>query len=399
MLFNSESREKEMDMSFVGNRWAQRYEDSSPNRERRPANFLSGGEKRFVGDSRSWLSYPSMKKILLTSLLLCISFGYFLYWNFSKIGELPPEEIISSTQQKPLLFTGDIMLGRFVETLSYRYGDDLFAFASTSDYLHSRVVISNLEGPIPKNHEPTPVNGFSFSFPTSTPSVLKRGGISAVSLANNHMFDKGTAGYEETKRALAVEGVAHFGGYSPTTDDYFETTIGTTTVIVYGITMIATGWDETQTLAVTKKLRAEHPDALLIAFLHWGDEYETQNRYQRAFAHTLIDLGVNAIVGSHPHVVQGVELYKGSPIFYSLGNFIFDQYWRDKVEDGYMLELTDTQDSFIYTVIPIHSVRSVPSVAATSTRSRILTDISSQSDSALRESLERGFIVVPKTQK
>lgn len=340
-----------------------------------------------------------MKKILLTIFIICILFGYVSYKSLKSQGwtfftpliteEQTVKEEMTIATSTPLLFVGDVMLGRFVETLATRKGDDLFAFASTTDYLKAHITIANLEGPIPNKHTLTPIDGFSFSFPSSTPSILKRGGITAVSLANNHMFDKGRTGYEETKIALDKEGVEHFGGYSPTTNDYFETKLGTTTVIVYGITMIATGWNEAQALQVTEKLRSAHPDAHLIAFLHWGDEYLTQNIYQRAFAHKLIDRGMDTILGSHPHIVQGIEVYNGKPIFYSLGNFIFDQYWRDKVEDGYMVRMKSVNE---YEIIPIYSETSVPSIATGNIRDRVLSDIAQQSPEDIRQNIVSGSI-------
>lgn len=340
-----------------------------------------------------------MNKWLALVSLVAIVMGVFLFRNtlFSSVYVSPSlSENGTSNSTKPLLFVGDIMLGRYVETLSIREEDELYPFRQMKEYLREHVTIGNLEGPIPDNHEPTPINGFSFSFPSTSPQVLKEGGIAAVSLANNHMFDKGRRGWEETKRALDTGGVSHFGGYSPTEGDYFETKFGTTTVIVYGITMIATGWDETQAIEVTRKLRSEHPGAYLIAFLHWGDEYVTQNRYQRASARTLIESGVDAIIGAHPHVVQGIELYKGKPIFYSLGNFIFDQYWRKDLEDGFMVKLNKKDSSYEYSLVPIHSVRSVPYIATSTEWDRILEKVSSQSEDSLRSSILQGSFTVSK---
>jgi poly-gamma-glutamate synthesis protein (capsule biosynthesis protein) len=262
------------------------------------------------------------------------------------------------------------------------------------EYLKQHTTIANLEGPIPDAHKPTPINGFSFSFPASAPRALREGGVTAVSLANNHMFDQGRVGYEETKSALRAGGVDYFGGYVPTEDDYFERKLGTTTVIIYGITMIATGWDEAQALVVTKKLRREHPEAHLIAFIHWGDEYKTQNIYQRAFAHALIDNGVDAIIGAHPHVIQGIEMYQGKPIFYSLGNFIFDQYWQGNLEDGLAIKLFTEGVSYMYELVPIRSVRSVPSIATSTQRERILKTISTQSSPELQQAILEGKIIV-----
>lgn len=339
-----------------------------------------------------------MRKWIFLAGSLLLAVGYIAYTNSKQISRYvatrtsPPKE----EKTKPLLFMGDIMLGRHVETLAVQSGDELRSFRLISNFLKGHVTIVNLEGPIPEKHVHTPNNGFSFSFPSSTPRVLKEGGITAVSLANNHMFDHGRSGWESTKQALDREGIFYFGGYSPAEADYFETKLGTTTVIVCGVTMIATGWDEDQAVSVAAKLRTEHPDAYLIAFLHWGDEYVTQNRYQRAFAHRLIESGTDAIIGAHPHVVQGVEVYKGKPIFYSLGNFIFDQYWRDDLEDGYILKLSNVESAYVYELIPIRSVRSIPQIASTEERDAILKNIANQSPETLKPFLLKGFLSLPE---
>ncbi len=349
-----------------------------------------------------------MKKILWGVLIVLALFGYMSYswmqtqgWTvFSKgdneLQATSTEVLISKQTDVPLLFVGDIMLGRYVETLTKKSGDELYAFKEMKEYLKQHITIANLEGPIPDIHKPTPINGFSFSFPLSSPRILKEGGITAVTLANNHMFDQGRSGYEATKFALDAGGVSHFGGYSPTEDDYFETKLGDTPVIVYGITMIATGWDEAQAIEVTQKLRSEHKNAHLIAFLHWGDEYTTQNVYQKVFAHTLIDTGVDTIIGSHSHVVQGIEIYKKKPIFYSLGNFIFDQYWQNNLEDGLVVKLSKEGSSYIYELVPIHSTRSVPSIATPTKRDQILVSIAKQSSTDLQPLILKGKMQINK---
>jgi poly-gamma-glutamate capsule biosynthesis protein CapA/YwtB (metallophosphatase superfamily) len=349
-----------------------------------------------------------MKKILLFAFVIFVCFGYMTYswlhshgWTiFSQEMTSMKEESVtvstSTSSATPLLFVGDIMLGRYVEMLSNKANNELYPFQETKEYLKRYITIANLEGPIPALHKPTPINGFSFSFSSSSPRILREGGITAVSLANNHMFDQGKAGYEHTKSELDKGGVLHFGGYAPTENDYFETKVGTTPVIVYGITMIATGWNETQAHEITRKLRAAHPGAYLIAFVHWGDEYSTQNKYQRAFGRALIDEGVDAIIGSHPHIVQGVELYKNKPIFYSLGNFIFDQYWEKDTEEGLMVKLSESDIQYTYELIPVSSSRSVPSIATSTKRDDILLHISKQSEVALEPSILLGSIHIAK---
>jgi poly-gamma-glutamate synthesis protein (capsule biosynthesis protein) len=294
-----------------------------------------------------------------------------------------------------IVFAGDIMLGRYVETLSEN--DHSYPFKDMSPFLKRSIVIANLEGPVPEKHKQTPISGFTFSFPPYVPRILKEQGVTAVSLANNHMFDSGISGYEDTKQALDGAGVAHFGGYSPTSDDFFRVRLGDKEAVVYGITMIATGWDEDQALDITRKLRREHPYAYLIAFLHWGDEYQTQNVYQRDFAHKLIDSGVDAIIGSHPHVIQGIESYKGKPIVYSLGNFIFDQYFSKETQKGLMVEISSNWSAYDLSLIPILSQRSVPYLAQEEEKKDVLEMVAVQSDPALRVMIRAGKIRIQKT--
>ena len=344
-----------------------------------------------------------MKKAVIALVFLCIavvlwyvvSFPYTsVYKRDSVEGVVPPTS--KEIAQVPLLFLGDIMMGRFVETLARTYTDTSFMFASTSEYLKKHTTIANLEGPIPNRHTQTPVNGFGFSFPPYTASVLKGNGIHAVSLSNNHMYDKGRTGYEETIRALESEGVGYFGGYASKDDVSLAVALGEKKVIIYGMTMISSLWNETQSLTLLERVIEENPNAHIVVFVHWGDEYVTQNKYQQTFAHTLIDRGVGRVIGSHPHVVQGVEVYKGKPIFYSLGNFIFDQYWRDDLEDGYMVRMSYNEQSFLYDLVPVHSVRSVPSLAEGKDKERILSSIARQSLASLQSSIVGGRIVVPR---
>ena len=85
-------------------------------------------------------------------------------------------------------------------------------------------------------------------------------------------------------------------------------------------------------------------------YAHWGEEYASTTDSQRSVAHAFIDSGADVVMGSHPHVIQEIEEYKGRPIFYSLGNFVFDQWWNDAVRDGLgvrmMLNGTSTELHF-----------------------------------------------------
>ncbi|MDB5260505.1 MAG: polyglutamate synthase CapA [Candidatus Nomurabacteria bacterium] len=341
-----------------------------------------------------------MKKILTTiGLTILVIAGLFFYLkSFSTETYKAPQTVVKEiepTPNIPLLFTGDIMLGRYVETLMNNEGLD--PFGTTTPFLKSHITISNLEGPIPEVHRPTPINGMTFSFPSTTPQFLKDHGVQAVSLANNHGFDKGRPGYENTKKVLLDTGISTVGAYDTTVPDYYQTFIGNTQVIVYGINMISLSWDEDKALVVTKSLQAAYPQAILVAFIHWGNEYDlTQGDEQRTFAHKLIDNGVDTIVGSHPHVVQGVEVYKNSPIFYSLGNFIFDQYFSKDTEKGLTVEINTDGNNIVYKLIPVGSDRSQAFIAEGELKQEILNTIVNSSEENIKENIKKGEVIINK---
>ena len=254
-----------------------------------------------------------------------------------------------STDKKPhqkLMFVGDIMVGRYVETLIDKNGFE-YMFASVTPMFMDTLTIGNLEGPIPAVHQHTSNLGFQFSFRQDIMQKLSDIGLDAVSLANNHGYDHGVAGYVNTKKVLDDLGVGYFGNYVNTANDYFETDINGKKVIVFGINVVVNNFDRDVEVEKAKSLAEANPDALVVAFMHWGNEYDvTHNAYQEKLAEDLIDGGVDLIIGAHPHVVQDVGYYKGVPIYYSLGNFVFDQYFSKNTQEG-MVVLVDVVDGHV----------------------------------------------------
>ena len=249
-------------------------------------------------------------------------------------------------KSKKIMFVGDIMVGRYVETLIDKNGFD-YMFASVTPMFADTVTIGNLEGPIPSKHEHTSNLGFQFSFREDIIKNLAKIGLDAVSLANNHGYDYGAAGYENTKKVLSLAGVGYFGNYKNTSHDYFETELQGNKVLVLGINTIVDGFDEDAAVNDVKTLSSANPDALVVVFIHWGNEYEVKhNSYQEKLAERLIDAGSRLIIGAHPHVVQDVGYYKGVPIYYSLGNFVFDQYFSKNTQEG-LVVLIDIVDGHI----------------------------------------------------
>jgi poly-gamma-glutamate synthesis protein (capsule biosynthesis protein) len=123
---------------------------------------------------------------------------------------------------------------------------------------------------------------------------------------------------------------------------------------------------------------------------HWGAEYGLKsNKRQQDFAHALIDSGADLIVGSHPHVVQEIEPYNGKYIFYSLGNFIFDQYFSKNTQQGLALLLELSEASSTIALLPIDLQFSQPKMMETTSSVKFLESLSERSAPAIRGGILR----------
>jgi poly-gamma-glutamate synthesis protein (capsule biosynthesis protein) len=252
---------------------------------------------------------------------------------------------------------GDIMLGRFVEELSLRNHNWNYPFASTSPiFSGADVVFGNFEGAVPKEHKKTPIYGYQFSVRKEAVEAAHRAGINAVTLANNHSYDFGASGYAETVSVLNRIGMATVGKNS----DYVYGENGTEVRFM--------GWNDTFakifTSTFSENVRASKKQGeFLIAAVHFGEEYATSsNARQKEAAHALIDAGADVVIGHHPHAVQEMEMYSGKPIFYSLGNFIFDQYFSEETQKGLAIRMTIRKKDVKYELIPIDLYQSRPRV-------------------------------------
>ena len=211
----------------------------------------------------------------------------------------------------------------------------------------------NLEGPAPVNatyHS----TGMTFNFDQSFLAGLKYAGIDVVSLANNHIGNAGQKGILDTISALDKLGIAHAGAGANTaaarTPAMF--TVDGVKVAVLGYDSIAPGYGAGAAKAGCAELSwGTAPDDIraaraagaqvVIVYPHWGVEYTTgPTTAQRTWAHQMIDAGADLVIGNHPHWAGAMEVYKGKPIWYALGNFVFDQTWSEQTEEGLLLELT-----------------------------------------------------------
>ncbi|MBI2416270.1 MAG: CapA family protein [Candidatus Kerfeldbacteria bacterium] len=310
----------------------------------------------------------------------CASFNQaaLAYGHWIKADQRARARVIAHYQPTTILAVGDMMLGRYVETLMKAYGTN-YPFAQIDEFLQGHdITFANLEGPIPEHHQPTPNNVLRFSFPPGTATVIQQHHFSAVSLANNHGLDHAQIGYEATRTSLQQAGVITLGHPTAITE---PTTIGNTTWVAFCPFCAGFSGDE----AVTKiaQVVANQPDQFIVVTVHWGTEYQLQsNTIQQNLAHRLIDAGADVVLGHHPHVVQEVEVYNNRAIFYSLGNFIFDQYFSTDTQQGLAVTVTLNQQQVVYTLHPLISERSQPRLMTAAEADTWLTDLASRSPAA-----------------
>ena len=235
-----------------------------------------------------------------------------------------------SSKQIRLLFTGDVLLSRQVaaEIRQKRQSPwimlgDLF---NSADW-----VGGNLEGAVGPSSNCREASEHSPCFAIDPPLIdfARSAGFSALGIENNHAGDLGTAGRESTRQALAAAEVL------PLT---FEASpaflrFGTLTIAVVAVTTVPDrdgNPAELPSVALQQKLRLAHTLAnIVVVSIHWGSELiDWPTEQQRRQAAWLISRGVDLIVGHHPHVIQSPECVAGKPVFFSLGNHVFDQKYQ-----------------------------------------------------------------------
>jgi poly-gamma-glutamate capsule biosynthesis protein CapA/YwtB (metallophosphatase superfamily) len=255
-----------------------------------------------------------------------------------------------------LTVAGDIIFGRTVHSRMVRYKDWSHPLRLVAPRLRDAdLTIADLECSLSDNVE-QPDDPFTFLFTTNTAAVagLKLAGIDGVSLANNHSMNFGELGLDDTLATLAANGIAAFGGgpnlAAARRPGRFTVKGANFAFLGYdGITgdEYGAGTNRGGTCPLRRQLllddlaalRADPAAPLIVPFFHWSVEYvAVPSAEMRALAHLAIDNGAAMVIGSHPHWVQGTEWYKGCPILYSLGNFVFDQDWSTETKQGMFAE-------------------------------------------------------------
>jgi poly-gamma-glutamate capsule biosynthesis protein CapA/YwtB (metallophosphatase superfamily) len=237
-------------------------------------------------------------------------------------------------------FVGDILPDRGVKSVIQRNGL-AGLFKNTSElFKDTDLVCANLEAAVTQGNQPL-MKTFHFNSPLNIGEYLAQNKITLVTLANNHSIDFGKAGLSDTVSNLKRYQVEAFGygpnawtALAPKIIDIRGTRIAFIGAVCFpleGYVYLPDAFDVGRWDASLVKLQiqaARQQADIVVICLHWGIEfshYPTSS--QMEIAHFCIDQGADLVIGHHPHVMQGMELYQHKPIFYSLGNFIFDQHY------------------------------------------------------------------------
>ena len=251
-----------------------------------------------------------------------------------------------------MVFVGDVMLadgpGRVI-----RSGKDPFRHVAGA-LRDADITIGNLECVIASSGKPEP-KPYTFRAPKQSLRLLKKY-FSAVSLANNHSGDFGKGAFSEMLKLLEQHQIPYFGGGRNlrTAHQAYIREIHGKRIAVLGYNGFfprsfealedapGIAWlDEDMVVAAIQHTKQTLGVDFLIVYPHWGWEYQKlASPRQRQLARLMIDSGADAVVGGHPHVTQDIEVYQGKPIFYSLGNFVFDGFSDRDTRTGWLLELT-----------------------------------------------------------
>lgn len=237
--------------------------------------------------------------------------------------ETEPTEPEPKEKRYVLTFAGDCTLGSDRKVYGQKYsfidtiGEDYdYPFRNVAEYFkNDDFTFVNLEGVLADSGGHSGA-AFTFRGPTAYSNILTGSSVEAVTLANNHCLDYGQAGLASTKQVLEEVGVT----YVERDNWAMYTTQSGLTIGMYGISFTMNGPDMRDKIKMMRDKGAE----IIVVAAHWGVEGSYRaTADQAAFAHNAIDYGADIVYGSHPHVLQKIEIYKDKPIFYSMGNFCF----------------------------------------------------------------------------
>lgn len=266
-----------------------------------------------------------------------------------------------------ICLTGDVLLDRGVREQINKNGLSFLLEDVTNIFQSSDATVINLECPVTNTISPINKKYIFRGDPEWLP-ILKANGITHAALANNHSMDQGRSGLDDTYNNLIKAGIKPIGYGKNATDANMPVFINKNEIEVAlfnSVTIPLENWvylenntgvcqaSINQLSDAIIQLKKDKPNCFAIIILHWGIEFQKEPTLrQRKEAYQLIDAGADAIIGHHPHVLQKEEIYKEKPIFYSIGNFIFDQNMPD-AKESLIIRLDFNKDKLSFKKYPI----------------------------------------------
>jgi hypothetical protein len=280
-----------------------------------------------------------------------------------------------------VLGVGDMMFDRGVRRRMDYYGD-WYPFENIIGkegrfFKGIDIIIGNLEGAISERR--SPVKKYDFAFDKSMAQVLKRYNFSAVNLANNHTLDQGNYGYKDTTDILDEVGIGYLGHQTKEDAPIWRKNLKGKSISFVGINLAG----ESVNNETVEDIIGEESllNDYVVVQIHWGEEYRTlPTESQKEFGRQLVDWGADAVIGHHPHIIQGMEVYRGAPIFWSLGNFIFDQDISLETTRSILAGLVFGQSSTSVHVFPVIIESGQPRLAEGYERESLLKIFEERSD-------------------
>lgn len=313
-----------------------------------------------------------LKNILLIVLVILVIIAVWatIFNPSSNVANIEPKENVS------VAVTGDVMFARKMPNVLSMDSSPFSGVSNTTSNVDLLLVnFENaattsgdaLKGDVPLKCDPSYV------------PLLKANNLTVAALANNHAFDYGETGMKDTLQNLKDNDITPMGagnnadeahaavvkevnGRKITILNYMDSenfAEYSQEVMPYA-TASGAGYSAYDSADAQKQIAENNDSDLIIAYMHFGNEYSNSpNDNQVKISHELIDYGADVVIGAHPHVPEGIDMYNGKPIFYSLGNFIFDQS-NTATHVAYFVKMDLVDDKCECTVYPIYISNYLP---------------------------------------
>ncbi len=369
------------------------------------------------------------KAIFLLGLLALIAFFLFLIFKDEGkrtevivqkgIEKIIPEKVSeekNAPKETRIIFVGDLMLDRYYRLLTAKNGADWVTEKSKSIFEDQDLVIANLEGPITDKKSVSAGTGWSnpsvltFTFyPQISMEFLKNNKINLVNIGNNHILNFGQDGLAQTESILEKNSVGYFGDPNDNSKNYISQEVNGMNPVKsrqerdHGARVGFVNYNQFANRSAEKvaeqikKLKTEND--LVIVYTHWGNEYQLkENESQKEKAHLFIDSGADLVIGSHPHVVEPLEIYKNKAIFYSLGNFVFDQFFSEDTKNGLAVGVSIYDDKQEFNLIPLYNIKGQIVLADENKRKILLERMARDSEASeeMKTGIKAGVFVIEK---